>query len=150
MNAPTMTLEDGIFCSLSLLRLCVSTFFTCAASFLCCLYNCQTFIKQLGEGVSFPWSSCQLFPVSPAPWKSLKATNFLGLGLSLGLELGLGYRLCVQNRGLKGAWAKETLWLSSHLAWTQSSRQLTATHSNTHRNPLGSVYMWSLFHHLTL
>lgn len=36
------------------------------------LHVCQAFIKQLEEGVSFPWSSCQLFPISPAPWKSLQ------------------------------------------------------------------------------
>lgn len=95
-------------------------FFTCAASFLCCLHNWQAFIKQLGEGVSFPWSSCQLFPISLAPWKTLKATNFLGLGLSLGLELGLGYRLCVQDRGLsqRNTLALQSLGLDSVLMST--------------------------------
>lgn len=37
------------------------------------LHICQVFTKQL-EGVSFPWSSRQLFPISPASWKSLQTS----------------------------------------------------------------------------
>lgn len=39
------------------------------------------------EAVRFPWSPCQLFPISPAPWKSLQAP----LSVCLGLSLVLGY-----------------------------------------------------------
>lgn len=48
------------------------------------LHICQAFIKQLEEGVSFPWSSCQLFPISPAPWKSLADTPLSRPGAQAG------------------------------------------------------------------
>lgn len=122
-NALALTLEDGTLSTLlSLLLLHISTFFASAASFLCCLHTCQAFIKQLEEGVSFPWSSCQLFPISPAPWKSLKTPLFLGLGLSLGLGLGLGYRLCVQGWGSlwRSSVAPQSIGLDSVLTSTDS------------------------------
>lgn len=73
-SAITLTFEDG---SLFLLLSFLTLYFY--FSLLCCLLSslsalCQAFIKQLEEGVSFPWSSCQLFPISPAPWKSLADT----------------------------------------------------------------------------
>lgn len=71
----------------------ISIFFPFSAAFLCSLHICQAFIKQLKEGVSFPWSTCQLFPISPAPWKGLQTPLFLGLGL------GLGYKPYVRGWG---------------------------------------------------
>lgn len=37
-----------------------------------CVCVCQAFIKQPKEGVRFPRTHCQLFPISPAPWKRLQ------------------------------------------------------------------------------
>lgn len=46
---------------------------------LCCVCVCQAFIKQPKEGVSFPRTRCQLFPISPAPWKRLQEPLSLSL-----------------------------------------------------------------------
>lgn len=93
-SALMLTLGDGtLFILLSLLLLYISIFFPFSAAFLCSLHICQAFIKQLKEGVSFPWSTCQLFPISPAPWKGLQTPLFLGLGL------GLGYKPYVRGWG---------------------------------------------------
>lgn len=70
-NALTLTLEKRtLFIPLTLFwthhhHLYCTSFFA--------LHICQGFIKQL-EGVSFSWSSRQLFPISPTSWKSLQTS----------------------------------------------------------------------------
>lgn len=129
--ARTLTIEDGtLFILLSLLLLYTSIFPSSAASFLCSLHICQAFIKQLEEGVSFPWSSCQLFPISPAPWKSLQTPLSLGPGLSLGL--GLGYMPCVRGYG--------SLWRSS-LALRSIGLDSVFTSTDSHlAAPKGTIW----------
>lgn len=112
-------------------------------SLLSCI--CQAFIKQLEEGVSFPWSSCQLFPISPAPWKGLQKPLSLGQGLSLGL--GLGYKPCVGGWG--SLW-RSSLALPSKPGFRLCVDRLREPPSSTQRNQSGLLYMLSLSHRLIL
>lgn len=116
-SAVTLALEDGTPSILPSPALILLFFPSSAASLSRSLHICQAFIKQLKEGVSFPWSSCQLFPISPAPWKCLQTPLALGPGLGLSLGLGLGYKPAVRGWG--------SLWSCSlavpSWAWIQSS-----------------------------
>lgn len=49
-----------------------AVFLCCAAALFAAVCICQAFIKQPKEGVRFPRTHCQLFPISPAPWKRLQ------------------------------------------------------------------------------
>lgn len=62
--------------------LCIGAFvLSCAAALFSAVCVCQVFIKQPKEGVRFPRTHCQLFPISPAPWKRLQEPlSLCGMG----------------------------------------------------------------------
>lgn len=97
---------------------------------LCCVCVCQAFIKLPKEGVSFPRTRCQLFPISPAPWKTLQEP------LSL-CGMGAAEVQAVCENGVPVS-----------QAWIQSA--LCKPPMGTQRNRLGSAYTLSLSHRFIL
>lgn len=85
------------------------------------LHICQVFIKQL-EGVSFPWSSRQLFPISPASWKSLQTSP----------SSTIAYRLDV--------WSCGSLWRRSLALQSLSLKSVCDLTKKHPASPKGTIW----------